>query len=169
MTITETSNTSLTNQQLGLFMQYTIEAYKTFQKYAEVLPNPMTAAKFKQFATDERQNRDLLEMKIASVPDSNVRATLGADLIFSEVLEGELGYREQAEFLISREKTMQRKLRELINVATVADRNIMIFIETVKRAHVVELESELELIRGDRDWWKREDAEARIVYGPEYE
>lgn len=169
MTIAETTNSSLTNQQLGLFMQYTIEAYKTFQKYAESLPNPMAAGMFKQFATDERLNRDLLEMKIASIPGTNVRATLGADTIFAEVLEGELGYHEQAEFLISREKTMQRKLRELINAAIPADKNIMIFIETMKRSHIVELERELELIRVDRDWWKREDAEARIVYGPAYE
>lgn len=169
MTITENSSAALSSQQLGLLMQYTIEAYKTFQKYAENLPNPMSQGMFKQFALDERQNRDILEMKIAATPDSKVRATLGGDAIFNEILEGEIGYHEQAEFLISREKTMQRKLREFINAATAADRNILIFIETTKRSHIVELERELELLRVDRDWWKREDAEARIVHGPAYE
>ena len=165
MTMTETSNSALTNQQLGLLMQYTVEAYKVFEKLAENLPNPIVASIFKQFAADERGNRDLIEMKLAATPGSNVRATLGSDMIFSDILEGEMGYREQAEFFIAREKTMQRKLREMINAAIKVDRPILIFLEAVKRAHIVELERELELIRDDKDWWKREDAEWRIVHG----
>ena len=165
MTMTETASTSLTSQQLGQLMQYTIEAYKVFQKFAENLQNPLAAATFKQFAAEERENRDLLQMKIASVPGSSIRATLGSDLIFSEIMEGEIGYHEQAEFLISREKTMQRKLREYINSVPAADRNILIHMESIKRIHIVELERELELLRADRQWWKREDAQWRIVYG----
>jgi len=38
-------------------------------------------------------------------------------------------------------------------------------LHAVKRAHIVELERELALIRDDADWWKREDAEWRIVHG----
>jgi len=160
-----TTPTSLTNQQLALLMQYTVEAYKTFQKLAENLANPMTANMFKQFAVDERENRDLIEMKIAAVGGSKVMTTLGSDMIFNDILEGEMSFRESSEFLISRERTMQRKLRELINAALPVDRHVLLFLETVKRAHAVELERELELIRLDEDWWKREDAEWRIVHG----
>ena len=41
MTVAETAGTALTEQQLNLLMQYTIEAYKTFEKYAENLANPI--------------------------------------------------------------------------------------------------------------------------------
>jgi rubrerythrin len=159
----------ITAQQLALLFQYTVEAYKTFEKLAENLPNPMTRTMFKQFAVDERENRDLVEMKIAATGPSHgnarVRVTLGSDMIFNDILEGELSYREAAEFLIARERTMQRKLREFIGSSTAVDRNLLIYFETVKRAHIVELERELELIRFDNDWWKREDAEWRIVHG----
>jgi rubrerythrin len=167
MTAVETPNTqaALSHQNLALIFQYTVEAYKVFQKLAENLPNPMTASMFKQFAADERGNRDLIEMKIASTTGNRVRVTLGSDMIFSEILEGEMSYRESSEFLISRERTFQRKLRELIAAASTSDRGLLVFFETVKRAHVVELERELELIKHDPDWWKREDAEWRIVHG----
>lgn len=164
MTAVETQAT-LSNQQLSQFFQYTVEAYKVFEKFAENLPNPMTAEMFKQFAVDERNNRDMIELKIAAVAESRLRATLGSDMIFNEILEGELSYRESAEFLISRERTLQRKLRELFAGALATDRNFLVYIETVKRAHIVELERELELIKLDSDWWKREDAEWRIVHG----
>ena len=165
MTAVETQSTGLTDQQLALLFQYTVEAYKSFQKLAESLPNPMTATVFNQFAIDERRNRDLIEMKVAAPGHHPVRVTLGADMIFQEIIEGELSYREAAEFLIARERTMQRKLREFVGESIPADRNFLIYVETVKRAHIVELERELELIRLDHDWWKREDAEWRIVYG----
>ena len=109
MTAVETPQATLTNQQLSQFFQYTIEAYKVFEKFAENLPNPMTAGMFKQFAVDERNNREIIELKIARAGGSRLRATLGADVIFNEILEGELSYRESAEFLISRERTLQRK------------------------------------------------------------
>lgn len=165
MTAVETPAGSLTDQQLALLYQYTVEAYKTFEKLAENLPNPMTREMFRQFAVDERGNRDLIEMKVAAAAGPRVRVTLGADMIFNEILEGELSFRESAEFLISRERTMQRKLRELVGSAGPLDRNLLIYIETVKRAHIVEIERDLELIRLDPDWWKREDAEWRIVHG----
>ena len=166
MTAVDTASSStLTDQHLALLFQYTVEAYKTFEKLAENLPNPMTASIFKQFAVDERGNRDLIEMKVASTGHNRVRVTLGADMIFNDILEGELSYREAAEFLVAREKTLQRKLREILGGASAADRNLLIYLETVKRAHVVELERELELIKNDSDWWKREDAEWRIVHG----
>ena len=162
---TQSSTSSLTAQNLALLFQYTVEAYKTFQKLAENLPNPMTRTMFKQFAVDERENRDLIEMKIASPDRNRVRVTLGSDMIFNDILEGELSYRAASEFLIAREKTMQKKLRELLAGAGPADRNLLIYFEAVKRAHMVELERDLELIKGDPDWWKREDAEWRIVHG----
>jgi len=165
MTVVETIATALTDQQLALLFQYTVEAYKTFEKLAENLPNPMTATVFKQFAVDERNNRDLVEMKMLAAGRGRVRVTLAADMIFDNILEGELSYREAAEFLIARERTMQRKLREIITTANSSDRNLLIYLETVKRAHSVELERELDLIKLDSDWWKREDAEWRIVHG----
>ena len=165
MTAVETPNAAMEGQQLALLIQYTVEAYKTFQKLAENVPNPMTAAMFKQFATDERENRDLIEMKIAATGKDRLHVTLGPDMIFQDILEGELAYREAAEFLVGREKTMQNKLREMLRTAAPVDRNLLIYLEAVKRAHIVELERDLELIRADRDWWKREDAEWRIVHG----
>ena len=164
MTSIDTQKSQLTDQQLALMFQYTVEAYKTFQKLAENLPNPMAATTFRQFAEDERRNRDLIDMKIAAA-DSRVRATLGADLIFQDMLEGELSYREAAETLVQRERTMQKKLREFLGSAAAMDRNLLVYLEGMKRAHVVELERELELIKNDRDWWKREDAEWRIIHG----
>jgi hypothetical protein len=166
MTAVETpASANLSHQNLALLFQYTVEAYKVFEKFAESLPNPMTAAMFKQFALDERENRDLIDLKIAGTTGNRVRVTLGGDLIFSEILEGEMSFRESAEFLISRERTMQRKLRELLAGAGSSDRGLLVYFETVKRAHTVELERELELIKHDPDWWKREDAEWRIVHG----
>jgi hypothetical protein len=165
MTAVDTHSSTLTAQNLALLLQYTVEAYKTFQKLAENLPNPMTRTMFKQFAVDERENRDLIELKIAAAERGRVRVTLGADMIFNDILEGELSYRAASEFLIARERTMQKKLRELLGGADASDRNLLIYFEAVKRAHIVELERDLELIKGDADWWKREDAEWRIVHG----
>ncbi|HJQ36878.1 MAG TPA: hypothetical protein VKB93_07055 [Thermoanaerobaculia bacterium] len=165
MTAVDTTTTSLADQDMALLFQYTVEAYKTFQKLAENLPNPMTRMIFAQFAGDERGNRDLIEMKISSIGHGRVRVTLGSDMIFNDILEGELSYREASEFLIARERTMQRKLRELLGTSGASDKNLLIYLETVKRAHIVELERELELIKLDNDWWKREDAEYRIVHG----
>ncbi len=165
MTTTVATPASLTEQQLGLMIQYTVEAYKTFEKLAENLPNPMTAGMFKQFAVDERENRELIEMKIAASPKARVRVTLGGDLSFQDYLEGSLSWRETAEFLISRERAMEKKLHELNRSAGAADRNFLIHLIAEKRAHVVELERELELLKLDGDWFRREDAEWRIVHG----
>jgi hypothetical protein len=165
MTTLDASTAQLTQAQLGLMFQYTIEAYKTFEKLAESLPNPMTATMFKQFAVDERENRDLLEMKATALTNVKSRATVGQDLAFQEIVEGAMSYRESCEFLIGRERTMQRKVREFINSSSALDRNLLLYVESVKKSHIVELERELELIKGDGDWWKREDAEWRIVHG----
>ena len=167
MTTVETSSTALTSQHLNTLFQYTVEAYKTFEKLAENLPNPMVAGMFKQFAVDERGNRDLLEMKMLVTGSARMKVTLAGDLLFQDILEGDLSYRETAEFLIARERTMEKRLNELTRAATVADRNLLVYLASVKRAHGVELERELELIRADADWFKREDAESRIVHGPQ--
>jgi hypothetical protein len=160
-----TTNSALSEQNLALLFQYTVEAYKSFEKLAENLPNPMTQTMFKQFAVDERENRDLIEMKVAATGRGRVRVTLGADMIFNDILEGDLSYRAASEFLIARERTMQKKIRELLGGASPADRNLLIYFEAVKRAHIVELERDLELLKMDPDWWKREDAQWRIVHG----
>lgn len=164
-TAAPTSSPTLSEQQLGTLFQYTIEAYKTFEKLAENLPNPMAAATFKQFALDERENRDLLELKVNAPGNRRVRVTLGGDLQFQEMIEGDLSYREMTEFMIGRERTMQRRLRELQQTASPSDRNLLVYLEATKRAHMVELERELELIKVDPDWFRREDAQWRIVHG----
>ena len=166
MTTVETAHAALTSQQLNTLFQYTVEAYKTFEKLAENLPNPMVAGMFKQFAVDERENRDLLEMKMLVTGSARMKVTLAGDLLFQDMLEGDLSYRESTEFLIARERTMEQRLKGLIGAATIADRNLLVYLASVKRAHGVELERELELIRADADWFKREDAESRIVHGP---
>lgn len=166
--VAQTATTTLGEQQLGLLFQYTAEAYKTFEKLAENLPNPLAATMFKQFAVDERDTRDLLEMKIATIGARGpMRVTLGADLLFQDILEGDLSYRETTEFLIARERTMERKLSELSRNASPADRGLVIYLAAGKRAHIVELERELELIKIDPDWFKREDAQTRIIRGPQ--
>jgi rubrerythrin len=166
MTVIDTNPTSLSPQQLGLLMQYTVEAYKTFEKLGESLPNPMAAATFAKFAVEERLHRDLLEAKIAANSVTRIKVTLGPDLLFQDILEGDLSYREMTEFLIAREKTMQRRLDEIRKSAPEADRYILIYLSAAKRSHIVELERELELIRLDPDWFRREDAEFRISNGP---
>ena len=165
MTSVESTTNVLTEQQLGLMIQYTVEAYKTFEKLAENLPNPMAATMFKQFAVDERDNRDLIEMKIQAAGANRVRVTLGSDLLFQDILEGDLSYREMTEFLIARERTMEKKLTEYSRSSSVIDRYLLIYLAAGKRAHVVELERELELIKLDPDWFRREDAQSRIVHG----
>jgi hypothetical protein len=166
MTAIEAPLTVLTNEQLNTLFQYTIEAYKTFEKLAENLPNPLTAKMFEQFAEDERATRDLIEMKIAATGTARSRVTLANDLAFQDILEGDLSYRETTEFLIARERTMERKLAELGRGATLIDRGFVVYLGAAKRSHIVELERELELTKLDRDWFKREDAETRLVRGP---
>ena len=165
MTTVETPAGQLSNQQLNTLLQYTVEAYKTFQKLAENLPNPLAAEMFKQFAADERESRDLLDMKIAAVGANRVRTTLAGDLRFQDILEGDLSYRETAESLIARERSMEKKLVNLSRTASSADRNLLVYLAATKKAHIVELDRELELLKVDRDWFKREDAEFRIVHG----
>jgi hypothetical protein len=156
----------LDEKDLGVLMQYTVEAYKTFEKLAENLPNPMTAQMFKAFAVDERETRDLLDGKIMANGGTRVRITLAGDLRFQDILEGEMSYRESTEALIGRERSMEKRLRAMVGGASTVDRYILIYIAATKRAHIVELERELELLKLDGDWFKREDAESRIIHGP---
>jgi len=165
MTTVDTAPAQLTNQQLGQLYQYTVEAYKQFEKLAEWSPNPIAAQMFKQFAIDEREIRDLVEMKIASLADGAIRSTLGADALFQDMLEGDLSDRGKTEFLISREQAMERKLRSLASGVATNDRPLLIYVAASKRAHIVELERELELIKLDGNWYKREDARDRIIHG----
>jgi len=164
MTVAESTKT-LTEKELGLLLQYTVEAYKTFEKLAENLPNPMSAQMFKEFAVDERLTRDLLDMKIRAEGANRIRTTLAGDLQFQSILEGDLSFRETTEFLINRERTMEKTLVDWSRNASATDRNLLIYVASGKRAHIVELERELELIKLDRDWFKREDADWRIVHG----
>src|ERR1700730_13484545 len=112
MTTVETTAGQLTNQQLNTLLQYTLEAYKTFEKLGENLPNPLTAAMFQQFAVEERNLRDLIEIKMAATGSMRTRVTLANDLLFQDILEGDLSFRETTEFLIARERTMEKRLGE---------------------------------------------------------
>lgn len=165
MTTMETTAAQLSNQQLNMLMQYTVEAYKTFEKLAENLPNPLTANMFKRFAVEERATRDLIDAKMVASGNGRLRVTLANDLAFQDILEGDLSYRETTEFLIARERTMERKLAEIGRGASPADRHLLVYLGAAKRAHIAELERELELTKLDRDWFKREDALDRIVRG----
>ena len=150
--------------QLPLLFQYTIEVYKVFEKLSENLPNPLTAHMFQNFAEDERGHRDLLELKYLN-SNERMRVTLGNDLRFQDILEGDLSYREIGEMLLVREKTMERKLTEAAKSANPDDRNLFSYIAAAKRAHMALLERELQLIRVYPDWFRREDAEDLVVHG----
>jgi rubrerythrin len=153
------------NNQLAFIFQYTIEAYKTFEKFAEKLPNPMAASVFKAFALEERHVRDLLEIKYLTSGANRMTATLGADLRFEDILEGDLAPREQLEWLISRERTMDGQLRQIAKEGTDAERSLYTYIAGAKRSHVALLERELQLVSIYPDWFQREDAEDLIVHG----
>lgn len=166
MTITAPPSARMTtnDSQLAQIFQYTVEAYKTFQKLAESLPNPMSASVFKAMAADERHFRDLLEIKYLDT-GSRMKVTLGSDLRFQDMLEGDLAYREIAEMLIARERTMERQLTEASKNSGESDRNLYRYLSTGKRSHVVLIERELEMIRNYPDWFRREDAQDLIVHG----
>jgi hypothetical protein len=155
-----------TKSELRLIFQYTVEAYKTFQKLSELLPNPMSAHTFENFAEDERGLRDLLEIKYSSPSVERMNITLGADLRFQDILEGDLSSKEIAEMLIVRERTMERKLADWSRTAPESERNLYHYIAGTKRAHLALLERELEMLRNYPDWFRREDGESLIVHGP---
>ena len=81
MTTVETPAGQLTTQQLNMLLQYTVEAYKTFEKLAENLPNPLAAEMFKQFAVDEREHRDLIDMKMATSEAGKAAYELGMEIV----------------------------------------------------------------------------------------
>jgi rubrerythrin len=151
--------------QISKLFQYTVEAYKMFQKLSELLPNPMAAHTYQNLAEDERGIRDLIEIKYSDPSVPKTKITLEEDLRFQDALEGDLSYTEMTEYLISREKTMERRLRDAAKAAEERDRNLLIYIAGAKKAHIVYLERELELLRMYPDWYKREDAENLIVHG----
>lgn len=150
------------DNQLGLLFQYTVEAYKTFEKLAENLANPMLAAMFAKFATEEREHRDLIELRYAAGP-SRIQLTLGGDLRFEDLLK--LPSREIVESLIVRERTMAKKLAEAARGGSASDRSLFGYISATKRAHEVLLERELAMLASYPDWFTREDAESLIVHG----
>ena len=95
----------------------------------------------------------------------SVKVTLGGDLRFQEIIEGDLAYREITEMLIVRERTIEKRLIEAAKTGPVQDRNLWTYVAATKRAHLAYLERELELIRIYPDWYEREDAETLVVNG----
>lgn len=153
------------SNHLHLLFQYTVEAYKTFEKLGEKLPNPMLSQMFGKFAVEERGNRDLIDIKYLTGGTPRMHVTLAGDLRFDDMLEGDLGPRETLESLIMRERTMQKKLEEAARDGVPGDRNLLLYLAATKRAHIVLLERELEMVRNYPDWFDREDAEDLIVHG----
>jgi rubrerythrin len=153
------------DQQLALLFQYTIEAYKYFEKFSEIVQNPMSAVMFGGFAGDERQNRDILEIKYLRTESATIPLTLGNDLRFQDIFEGDLSDREKIEMLIAREQTMERKLSELAKAGAEEDRNLFRYIAATKSAHLALLQRELELAKAYKKWLSREDAEDLVVHG----
>jgi rubrerythrin len=154
-----------TEKQLPLLFQYTVEAYKAFQKLAELLPNPLAANTFKNLAEDERANRGLLVLRYNDPATSRMKITLPGDFAFHDMLEGDLNNREIAEMLIARERTMERKLSEWASGGPDSDRNLFQYIAGTKRSHIAELERELAMIGSYPDWFRREDAVSLVVQG----
>jgi len=152
-------------QQLALLFQYTIEAYKYFQKCSEIVQNPMSAMMFSGFAKDERQNREILEIKYLRSENTKIPLTLGNDLRFQDIFEGDLSDREKIEMLMSREQNLERKLSDYADTGAVEDRNLFRYIAATKRAHVALLHRELELAKAYKNWLSREDAEDVVVHG----
>jgi rubrerythrin len=151
-------------QFFSLLFQYTVEAYKTYQKLAENLPNPLSARLFVNFAQDERGVRDLLELKYLEI-EERVKITLGADLRFQEILEGDLAPTEIPELLISRERAMEKKLLSAADGSNETDATLYTYIAAVKRAHVAALERERRMLSLHEDWFRREDAASILTSG----
>lgn len=164
MTTATAATTPETGNQLAELFQYTVDAYKTFAKLAENLPNPISAETFAKFAENERAHRDLLEIRYLDPATTRMKISLGGDLGFQDILEGDLSYRETAEMLISRERTIERKLVDASKTGGNMQ-NLFRYVAAGKRANLALLERELELIRLFPDWWKREDAQSIVIHG----
>jgi hypothetical protein len=160
-----TATMTQTENQLATVFQYTIDAYKIFQKLSELLPNPMSANIFTNFAEDERENRNLLEIKYLDEGLARMQIPLGGDLRIQDALEGNLSHRELVETLIARERTMEHQLAEWGRTGVEADRNLFNYIAASKRAHLSYLEREFSFLSIYDDWFKREDAEFLIIHG----
>ena len=150
---------------LAEVFQYTVDAYKTYQKLGENLPNPISAETFAKFAENERAHRDLLEIRYLDPAVPRMKVTLVGDLRFQDAIEGDLSYRGLTQALISRDRTMEKKLRSAASSGPETIRNLLLYIAAGKRAHAVLLERELEMINVYPDWYRREDAESIIVNG----
>lgn len=148
----------------SLLFQYTVEAYKTYEKLAENLPNPVAATLFKFLAEDERNTRDLLEIKYLMLGE-RMKVTLGGDLRFLEILEGDLSPTEIPEWLISRERTMEKKLIQAAEQSNETDAILYRFLAGTKRSHIALLERERQMLRLYEDWFRREDAESILAGG----
>ncbi|HVR43442.1 MAG TPA: hypothetical protein VMS56_08350 [Thermoanaerobaculia bacterium] len=154
-----------TGQLIPTLFQYTVDAYKIFEKLAELLPNPMSAHVYENLAEDERELRDLIEIKYGDPEVPRTKIMLRNDLRYQDALEGDLAPIELTETLIAREKRMEQQLMEAARTGPEKDRNLYLYVAATKRAHVVYLEREVQLLRIHPDWYKREDAESLVVFG----
>jgi rubrerythrin len=165
MHMTTTAAPTATDVQFfSLLFQFTVEAYKTYQKLAENLPNPLSARLFTHFAQDERGVRDLLELKYLQI-EERVSITLGADLRFQEILEGDLAPVEIPELLMSREGAMEKKLLAAADTSNETDATLYRYIAAIKRGHVAALERERRMVSLHDDWFRREDAASILTSG----
>ena len=130
-----------------------------------MLPNPVTSQVFRKMAEAERGYRDLLDIKYADAAVPRMQITLGGDLRFQDMLEGDLSYREITEMMIGREKTMAEKLIDFSQNASEDDRNLFRYIGEPSEPISFCWNEKLEMLRMYPDWFKREDAESLIVHG----
>jgi len=149
------------DNELSLLFQYTVEAYKIFQKLAETLRNPMSAQMFAKFAAEEREHRDLIEIKHSS-GNTRMSATLAGDSRFIDTIDSDLAPAALLESLILRERTMAMRMSENAKTSR-DDKALLTYIAGTKKSHVVLLERELELLKVHPEWFKREDAESLLV------
>lgn len=148
----------------SLFFQYTVEAYKAYQKLAETIPNPILAKTFKSLAEEERDIRDLLEIHYGDSGE-RMKITLGADLRFQEILNEDLSHSEQLDWLASREKTIERRLRDVAGTERAPLPILYRYIAAIKREHATILQREREVLNHYPDWFRREDAHYLLVKG----
>lgn len=154
-----------TADRISILFQYTVEAYKMFQKLSELLPNPMAAHVYENLAEDERNLRDLIEIKYSDPGVPRTKIKLEQDLSFQKALEGDLSHVEMTETMIVREKSMADRLTEFAKTGPEAGRNLFLYFAAAKRAHIMYIERELQMLRLYPDWYEREDAESLVVHG----
>ena len=136
------------NQQLAMLFQYTVEAYKVFEKLAENLPEPDDArhvqAVRRRRARRPRPHRDEGRRHRRQPRARDPR--LGPDLQRHPRGRAVVSRVDRVPDLARADHAAQTRASSSAPPPP-SDRNFLVYLEAVKRAHIVELERELELIQ----------------------